>query len=91
MESHLDLQPHTSHYAIPFSSIRSVTCPQHPYIYIKGVLWPSKFRFSQGHSTDAETEVRDNGLIELISLHGKAFGVRDFYFPTSLLFYAPQP
>lgn len=62
-----------------FLFILSVTSPQHPYIlHIKGVLQPNLFRFSHGHLTDAETELRDNSTMELISLPEKAFGRRDF-------------
>lgn len=79
MDSYLDLQVHASQYANPLSSIWSITSLQHPYIlHVKGVPWPNKLKFSRGHSKDAETELKDRGMTELISLHEKAFEVKAF-------------
>lgn len=81
---------HASQYANPLSSIWSITSLQHPYIlHVKGVPWPNKLKFSHGHSKDAETELKDRGMTELISLHEKAF--EELFIPSidAILYFSP--
>lgn len=77
--NHLDLQAHARHDTNPFFPFfrwlphdNSISFIQKDFCSLinLGFLW---------FSTDTETEFRYNGLIELISLHEKSFGIRDFY------------
>lgn len=69
MESHPDF--------LLFCSFSQFFPHNSPYTSHMKVQWPRKSRFSQGHSVDAGPEISANSRTELISHHGKEFGLRD--------------